>query len=91
MLIDAFDRLPHNAALVVYGNEAAFPDYVAQLKAAAKHSHIRFAGPLDHRDVGQVLGDLVDHPDQMAAMRTNIRPVVAMPEHARHMLEVYQR
>jgi glycosyltransferase involved in cell wall biosynthesis len=52
ILVDAFNQLPDKAALTIYGNEKAFPEYVAQLKAAAHHPYMRFAGQLDHRAVG---------------------------------------
>ena len=153
VLIEAFNRLPPEATLVVHGNEAAFPGYAAELRASAQHPGIRFAGPLDHRDVGaamrqvdclvvpsvwyenspqviqeafgvgipvvasrlgalpekvvdhksgrlfnpgdsadlaQVLRELTEHPDQLAAMRASIRPAPSMTEHGRYMLRVYQ-
>lgn len=55
VLVEAFNRMPPSAALTIYGGESAFPDYVAQVKALARHPHIRFAGPLDHRQVGAAL------------------------------------
>ncbi|MEJ5200530.1 MAG: glycosyltransferase, partial [Anaerolineae bacterium] len=55
VLIDAFNQMPQNASLTVYGDETTFPDYVARLKAAARHPHIRFAGRLDPRYVGAAL------------------------------------
>ncbi|NJN81643.1 MAG: glycosyltransferase family 4 protein, partial [Caldilineaceae bacterium] len=35
ILIDAFNSLPDQAALTIYGSESAFPDYVSELKAQA--------------------------------------------------------
>jgi len=58
VLVQAFNHLPENAALTIYGNEAAFPDYVAELKALATHPHIRFGGALDYRHVGAALRQL---------------------------------
>jgi glycosyltransferase involved in cell wall biosynthesis len=55
ILIDAFNQLPDEASLTIYGNQAVFPEYVAQLKSAVRHPHIRFAGQLDHRRVGAAL------------------------------------
>jgi glycosyltransferase involved in cell wall biosynthesis len=55
ILIDAFNRLPEHTSLTIYGSETVFPEYVAQLRAAARHPHIRFAGQLDHRHVGAAL------------------------------------
>jgi glycosyltransferase involved in cell wall biosynthesis len=55
VLIEAFNDLPEQAGLTIYGSEQAFPDYSAQLRAAARHPHIRFAGPLDYRHIGAAL------------------------------------
>ena len=55
VLIEAFSHLPERAGLTVYGDETRFPNYVAELKSAARHPHIRFAGALDHRHVGAAL------------------------------------
>ena len=43
------------ALWLYYGGESAFPDYAAQVKALARHPNIRFAGPLDYRQVGAAL------------------------------------
>ncbi len=58
VLIQAFNSLPAHASLTIYGSEAAFPDYVAQLRGAAAHPKIHFAGPLPHTQVGEALGQL---------------------------------
>jgi glycosyltransferase involved in cell wall biosynthesis len=55
VLVEAFNRLNTNAALTIYGSEQTFPEYVAQLKALARHPYIRFAGSLDPRQVGTAL------------------------------------
>lgn len=55
ILVDAFNHMPADAALTIYGDQTTFPEYVAQLKAAAQHPHIRFAGRLDPRHVGAAL------------------------------------
>jgi len=55
ILVDAFNQMPERASLTIYGNESIFPEYVAQLKTAARHPHIRFAGQVDHRYVGVAL------------------------------------
>lgn len=154
VLVEAFNRLPDEAALTIYGSETAFPDYVAQLKALAAHPHIRFGGALDHRYVGtalrqldclvvpsiwyenspmviqeayavgvpvvasrlgalaekvrdgetgrlfapgdsydlaRVLCGLIAQPEQLAALRANIRPGPTMQQHAEQMLKIYQR
>jgi glycosyltransferase involved in cell wall biosynthesis len=58
VLIDAFNRLGSDAALTIYGDESLFPDYVAQLKAAARHPYIRFGGALPHGEVGAAFEQL---------------------------------
>jgi glycosyltransferase involved in cell wall biosynthesis len=58
VLIEAFNQLPENASLTIYGGESAFPEYAAQLRAAARHPNIRFAGALDYRRVGAALRGL---------------------------------
>ncbi|NJN84030.1 MAG: glycosyltransferase family 4 protein [Caldilineaceae bacterium] len=55
ILIDAFNSLPDQAALTIYGSESAFPDYVSELKAQARHPNIRFAGPIAPDLVGAAL------------------------------------
>jgi glycosyltransferase involved in cell wall biosynthesis len=59
VLVEAFNRLPPNAAaLTIYGSDRAFPEYGAQLRALATHPNIRFAGALDYRSVGAALRQL---------------------------------
>ena len=58
VLVEAFNPLPESAALTIYGDEAASPEYVAQVKAAVRHPRVRFAGPADYRRVGLVLHQL---------------------------------
>ncbi len=59
VLIEAFNRLPAGAAtLTIYGNDTTFPEYGANLRAAANHPGIRFAGALDYRRVGAALRGL---------------------------------
>lgn len=55
VLVEAFNRISANAALTIYGSEQSFPEYVAQVKALARHPYIRFAGSLDPRQVGTAL------------------------------------
>ncbi len=57
-LIEAFNRLPPSAALTIYGNTSAFPDYTEQLRASIRHPNIRFAGTLDRRHVGAAMRQL---------------------------------
>ena len=58
ILIEAFNQLPPTAALTIYGSDQAFPDYGAELRALARHPHIRFAGPLAYDQVGAALHGL---------------------------------
>ncbi|UCC77442.1 MAG: glycosyltransferase family 4 protein [Anaerolineales bacterium] len=153
VLVEAFNRLPEGAALTIYGSETVSPHYVAQLKVAATHPNIRFAGALDYANVGtalrqldclvvpsiwfetyglvvqeaygvgvpvvasclgalaekvrdgetgrlfnagdstdlaRILRELMDQPEQLAALRANIRPAPTMQQHAQQMLEIYQ-
>lgn len=55
VLIEAFNTLPESASLTIYGDEARFPSYAAELRALAKHPNIRFAGLLDYLHVGAAL------------------------------------
>jgi glycosyltransferase involved in cell wall biosynthesis len=58
VLIEAFNTLPENAFLTIYGDETRFPSYTAKLRALARHPNIRFAGLLDYRHVGAALQQL---------------------------------
>jgi glycosyltransferase involved in cell wall biosynthesis len=58
VLIEAFNRMPADATLTIYGNEGAFPEYVARLKAEITHPNIRFAGVLDRGYVGTAMRQL---------------------------------
>jgi glycosyltransferase involved in cell wall biosynthesis len=58
VLVEAFNRLPPEAALTVYGSESGSLEYASQVKAMVRHPHVRFAGPLDHRWVGMALRQL---------------------------------
>ena len=58
ILIEAFNQLPMNAALTIYGSDSAFPDYGAELRRLARHPHIRFAGPIGFDQVGTALRQL---------------------------------
>ncbi|MEZ4861302.1 MAG: glycosyltransferase [Caldilineaceae bacterium] len=55
VLIEAFNQLPHHAALTIYGNTEIFPDYVNKLRQMVRHPHIRFAGPIHFDHVGAAL------------------------------------
>lgn len=55
VLVEAFNHLPPNAALTVYGSDRVFPDYAADVRDLARHPGIRFAGALDYRHVGDAL------------------------------------
>ena len=58
VLIEAFNQLPPNAALTLYGSETVFPDYAAALRQMARHPNIRFAGPIHFDHIGAVLRQL---------------------------------
>lgn len=59
VLIDAFNRLPPDAAsLTIFGSDRAFPAYGAELRALARHPQIRFAGALPFDAVGGALRSL---------------------------------
>ncbi len=58
VLVEAFNQLPPTAALTIYGSDQAFPTYGAQVRIAATHPHIRFAGPLAYEEVGAALRQL---------------------------------
>jgi len=153
VLVEAFNQLPSDTSLTIYGSESAFPEYVGRLKAAARHPNIRFAGPLDHHRVGaalrqldclvvpslwyenspvviqeayalqlpvvasrlgaltekvrdgetgflftpgdsadlaRILKSVIDNPDQLAALRANIRPGPTIQEHAEQVLGIYR-
>lgn len=64
VLIEAFNRLPSDAHLDLYGDETAFPDYVAAIKALATHPGITFRGRITHDEVWEVFkkGDLAAVP-----------------------------
>jgi glycosyltransferase involved in cell wall biosynthesis len=55
VLIEAFNRIEGAACLTLFGSEATFPEYAAELRANASHPEIRFAGAVDPRDVGAAL------------------------------------
>ena len=57
-LIAAFNRLPEQARLSIYGDLTAFPAYVAELRYSATHSGIHFAGPLLRAALWPALGEL---------------------------------
>lgn len=60
VLISAFRRLPEGSArLKIYGELAQFPDYVAQLRAAATgREDIEFCGTFPNHEIGEVLAGL---------------------------------
>jgi glycosyltransferase involved in cell wall biosynthesis len=58
VLVEAFNRMPPNARLVVYGSDRVFPEYAAEVRSLAKHPGIRFAGALDYRRIGGALCEL---------------------------------
>lgn len=57
-LIAAVNILPKHAALSIFGDMSAYPDYVTILRQAAAHPGIRFMGILDRSDFWPTLGAL---------------------------------
>lgn len=55
VLLKAFEALPPHARLVIYGNERAFPEYVAELRKQPRHSGVAWAGPVPPERVGEAL------------------------------------
>lgn len=55
VLIKAFNKLSELTSLTIYGDTTLFPDYVAYLETLVRHPHVRFAGVLDHRRIGDAL------------------------------------
>ena len=65
VLIAAINQLPpEEVFLSIYGDTAAFPDYVAHLKEAVCYDNVAFAGQVAHADLGRVLAgaDIVAVP-----------------------------
>lgn len=58
VLIQAFNDLEREATLEIYGDESQFPDYMRELKQAARSSRIRFGGRLDRAEVWRVLAEV---------------------------------
>jgi glycosyltransferase involved in cell wall biosynthesis len=56
-VVAAFNDLPDDAELVIAGDEAKYPDYVAELRSLATHPNIRFLGRLDRPAVWQAMAD----------------------------------
>jgi len=44
----------------------------------------------DSMDLARILRELMDQPEQLVALRANIRPAPTMQQHAQQMLEIYQ-
>lgn len=56
VLIEAFNRLPSNSAILkVYGNTGEFTDYVNRIQAAAAHPGISLCGRAENRDIPRIL------------------------------------
>ena len=51
VLIEAFNGLPDDARLTLYGGLDTYPDYVAELREMATHPGITFAGRVDRADL----------------------------------------
>ncbi len=58
VLLEAFRRLPHGAAVLdIYGNPDEFVDYTTRLRRLAKHPDISFRGRLENKDLMRILAD----------------------------------
>jgi glycosyltransferase involved in cell wall biosynthesis len=57
VLIEAFNGMSPSARLTIAGDETAFPDYCAVLRARATHPGVRFVGHLAREGVWQTLMD----------------------------------
>jgi glycosyltransferase involved in cell wall biosynthesis len=58
VLIEAFNKLPPDVSLTIYGDDTRFPEYASAVKDLVRHPHVRFAGPLDYRHIGDALRQL---------------------------------
>lgn len=58
VLLRAFEAMPPHARLVIYGNEGAFPEYVADLRKQHRHSGVEWAGPVPPERVGKALSSI---------------------------------
>ncbi|MFK7800019.1 MAG: glycosyltransferase family 4 protein [Anaerolineae bacterium] len=54
-LIQAFNQLPEDATLTIYGDLEKFPDYVSQLRQLISHAGISLAGRLPHAQIWETL------------------------------------
>ena len=55
VLIEAFNSLPPDASLTIFGDLEVAPDYVARLRRLARHPGVRLAGRVSPERVGQAL------------------------------------
>ena len=58
VLVKAFDGVPAQHELRIYGPQEAFPAYVQRLRAQSRHPGIRMLGPVAPGSVGEVLAEL---------------------------------
>ncbi len=59
VLVTAVNQLPtENVSLTIYGGLTAFPDYVAELRPAAVHPGIHFAGRVNRDDLWAAMANL---------------------------------
>lgn len=50
----------------------------------------RLFAPGDSADLARVLRELIEQPEQLAALRASIKPGPTIQQHAQQMLEIYQ-
>jgi len=58
VLIEAFNSLPADASLTIFGDLEVAPDYVAELRRLARHPGVRFAGGVSPQRVGRSLAEM---------------------------------
>jgi len=58
VLVEAFEQLPPNVAVTIYGDMNVFPDYAEQMSQMAPHPRLRFAGAVPYDQVGMALRQL---------------------------------
>lgn len=55
VLIAAFEQLPPNVAVTIYGDMSVFPEYAQQVRQMSHHPHVRFVGTVPYDQVGMAL------------------------------------
>lgn len=99
VLIEAFNEMPVNAVLEIFGDETVFPDYSRHLHHIARSPRIIFGGRLSRQEVWQTLtttdvlvmpslwfenSPLVIQEAFAAGVPVIASAIGALPEHVRH-------